>query len=292
MSINPHYVPGMGYKKHQPIPKRHDALDEVITRVRCGEIELKLTLTAKLLAKSLRAALVEPFLKVHNKRAATPVEWDQIVCIKVGCVPLASFDGEEVTAAAVLTPEALKQKARYRDTVSVVLMTAIPRPLLAGFTAVARELTLSHDDPPKVTQELLQIAADAATSEESDADMARRCVNAFQKIGDGADAVSVAAVRLAFLTDEYVRSLSFPEVSPHMTAIEGALERMATSSEASVELSEFSAFLTGISAAACAIPSAGIEPVVHTETLGHKNTGNSFLDQILNDDSVTARRVA
>jgi hypothetical protein len=291
MSINPHYVPGMGYKKHQPIPKAPDALDEIAARVRCGEVELKLTLSAKLLAKPLRAALVEPFLKVHNKRAATPIAWEHIVCIKVGSVPLASFD-EEMTGAAVLTPEARKQRSRYRDTVSVLLMANIPASLLAGFTAVARDETLAYDDPPKVTAELLQIAADAAASEDPDPDMNRRCVNAFQKIGDGAELVSVAAVRDAMLTDAYVRGLCFPDNSVHMPAIDGALTRMATSTKSSVTQPEFSDFLTGVSAAACAVPASGIEPVVHTATTGHKNTGNSFLDDLLNDESVTARQVA
>ena len=229
MTSNPtHYVPGMGYKK-MPMPRAPDALDQIVARVRCGEVELKLTLSAKLLAKPLRAALVEPFLKVHNKRAPAAVEWDQVACIKVGGVPLPFDDLEaEVTAATALTPEALKQKSHYRETISVDLLTAVPSPLLSGFVAVAREPPQAHDDPPMVTEELLKIGEAAATSDEADADMSRRCSNAFQKIADGAEAVSVSAIRAALLEDEYVRSLCFPEASPHVAALDGAVRRMAT----------------------------------------------------------------
>ena len=68
----------------------------------------------------------------------------------------------------------------------------------------------------------------AAKSDEADADMSRRCSNAFQKIADGAEAVSVSAVRAAFLEDVYVRSLCFPEASAHVAALDGAVRRMAT----------------------------------------------------------------
>jgi len=257
-------------------------------------VELKLTLSAKLLAKPLRAALVEPFLKVHNKRAPAAVEWDQIACIKVGGVPLPVDDLEaEVTAATALTPEALKQKNRYRETISVDLLTAVPSPLLSGFVAVAREPPQAHDDPPMVTEELLNIGEAAAKSDEADADMSRRCSNAFQKIADGAEAVSVSAVRAAFLEDVYVRSLCFPEASAHVAALDGAVRRMATNWRVpSVELGEFSAFFSALSAASCAVSAAGIEPIVHEATAGVHRTGNNFLDELLNDEGVSARRIA
>ena len=80
----PHYVPGMGFKKLPPGAIRTmSGPESVACRTKCGEVELKITLSAKLLAKPLRAALIEPFLKVHNKRAAAPVAWEDIKCIKV-----------------------------------------------------------------------------------------------------------------------------------------------------------------------------------------------------------------
>ena len=42
--------------------------EKVVARVRCGEVELKLTLTAKFLARSLSDALISPFLRAFDKK--------------------------------------------------------------------------------------------------------------------------------------------------------------------------------------------------------------------------------
>ena len=209
-SINPHHVPGMGFQKNQPIPKPKGILDSVAARVRCGEVELKLTLTPKLLVKTLRDALVEPFLKVHNKRAPVEVTWEQLACIKVDGITL---DDMDVIAESVLKKEELK----------VHLVTTIPEDPLENLVAVARIEPTSYMDPPMITEELLNLARAAASSDELDADLGRRCSNAFQKISDGAETVSLANVRLALLRDEYVRKLVAPDNSHHMVAIDGGI---------------------------------------------------------------------
>jgi hypothetical protein len=290
MSVNPHYTPGMGYKNHQPTPKVAGKLEQVIAKVRCGEVELKLTLTPKFLARPLRDALVEPFLKAHNKRAARAVAWDELACIKVDGLTL---DDMDVTTETVL-------KA---DSVTVALLTqeSMPSTLLAGLMAVAREPgspASPYSRPmPLLTKELVRIAQAAADSEEHDADLARRCSNAFQKVADGAEAISVKQARGAMLLDEYVRSLCFPEQSPHTAAIDAVVRRMATNGDVRCAASdEFAAFFAAISAMACAPPEAAEEEeeIDQSEMLssGVRRTGNSMLDQLLDDENVTARRVA
>jgi len=281
-SINPHYVPGMGFKKHQPMPKPPGALDKVVTRVSCGEVELKLTLTPKLLARPLRDAVVEPFLKAHNKRA-NAIAWVDLACIVVDGKPLDAMD--DVQADAVLKQESCR--------LQLVPLSGLPRSLLDGFLAVARVPPLPYSqDPPALTKELVRIAEAAAAAEEPDADVARRCTNAFHRIGHGEALISVAAARSALLYDDEVRSIGFPELSPHGAAIDGALHRMVTNRDAAtVDLSQFSRFFSAVSAAACAPPEAGVEEVA-MDSYGPNRTGNSFLDDLLGDDSVTARQVA
>ena len=289
MSINPHYVPGMGYKKHQPLPKLAGTLEQLTARVRCGDVELKLTLTSKLLARPLRDALVEPFLKVHNKRAATPLTWDDLGCIRVDGLPLDAID---VVAEAALKGDAARRGEPTR--VELVPSAAVPQSALEGFLAVARPPPAApYSRPlPGLTEELMRIVRAAAAAEHVDEDMRRRCVTAFGRVSAGAPAVSVAAVRAALLGDDDVRALGFPAHSPHGDAIDGALRRMATDrSRPTVDLEGFSALFAALSAAACAPPEAAIEEqslVPHSARL----TGNSFIDQLLDDDSVTVRPIA
>jgi len=281
----------MGFKKHQPVPKPQSGLEQVVVRVRCGEVELKLTLTTKLLVRPVRDALVEPFLKVHNKRAGTAVAWEDIACIKVEGNAL-DVDLDDVTAETVVAG----QRASRQESVHVTLVprASLPHSLIDGFVEVAREPPTPYSgDPPALTAELVRIASAAASEEELDSDMERRCATAFQQVGDGEDAISVAAVRSALLRDADMRALCFPAVSPHGPAIDGALRRMATNRDiASVGLTEFSSFFAALSAAACAAPEAGIEEMPIEEAYGPTRTGNSFLDELLNDESCSARRVA
>ena len=284
-SLNPHYVPGMGFKKHQPVPKPPGTLDQVVARTSCADVELKITLSTKLLVRPLRNALVEPFLKAYNKRAMAEATWDDVACVKVDGVTL---DGDlgEVTAQAVLPHEHVR--------VQVVLRESMPRSLFDGLLAVAREPPAPYSgEPPAFTQELVRVARVAASAEDFDADMSRRCENAFEQIGGGAQKITSAAARAALLRDEHVRELGFPQVSPHGPSIDGALRRMATDAAVeSVDLAEFSALFAALSAAACAPPEAAIEDLPIDKYEGVERTGNSFLDELLNDDSCSVRRVA
>ena len=292
-SINPHYTPGMGHKKHTPLPKLAGRLDEVAARVKCGSVELKLTLTAKFLARTLRDALIEPFLKVHNKRAQ-PLTFEEFACVKLNGNTLDAF--VDVVAGDVLKEPAVS--------VQLVPIAALPSSLLEGFLVAAREKLPARftaegyriPPPPTLTERLVSIA-EAANSEdaESDADMARRAANAFQKLGDGAEAISLARARMALLADDYVRSSCFPEVCPHGATLDAVLLRMPTNGDVpSVGGGEFAQFFAALSATACAPPEAGIEEDPEAEMLssGMRKTGNSFLDQLLDDDSVSARRIA
>ena len=171
-SINPHYTPGMGHKMHTPLPKLAGRLDEVAARVKCGSVELKLTLTAKFLARTLRDALIEPFLKVHNKRAQ-PLTFEEFACVKLNGNTLDAF--VDVVAGDVLKEPAVS--------VQLVPIAALPSSLLEGFLVAAREKLPARftaegyriPPPPTLTEKLVSIA-EAANSEDaaSDADMARR----------------------------------------------------------------------------------------------------------------------
>ena len=61
----------MAVKFPPPKPEEPKPVDQVF-RVRCDAVELKLTLSAKQLSKSLRDGIVTPFLKAYAKKAARP----------------------------------------------------------------------------------------------------------------------------------------------------------------------------------------------------------------------------
>ena len=67
-------------------------------RVSCGAVTLKLTLTEKLLGKSVRDALVAPFLRAHAKKTGVT-----ITCEDVGTVLV---DGSELVAWTTVTASA------------------------------------------------------------------------------------------------------------------------------------------------------------------------------------------
>lgn len=70
------------YKDHvepPPVPTK------LIIRVRCNEVELKLTLVAKFLAKPLTEALLKPFLAAYSKKALKgPASLDDVKRVRLG----------------------------------------------------------------------------------------------------------------------------------------------------------------------------------------------------------------
>lgn len=190
----PHYVPGMGFRKLPPgaiIPPSGPST--VVARTACNDVELKITLSAKLLAKSLRVALIEPFLKVHNKRASKPVVWDDIKCIKVdgytldepsiyadrGAEAAVPAEGaSQPSEASSPPPPPVAATFLTKAELRVELVTELPANLLDGVIAVARDHEeITHENyadppPPPLTVKLIAIAAQAgadATSATDDA---------------------------------------------------------------------------------------------------------------------------
>ena len=286
-----HHTPGMGYVKHMPAARGGGdggGVQSCACRTRCGDVELKITLTAKFLARPLRDALVEPFLKAHNKRSPSQVQWDDVKCIRVDGTTLDQID--DILAGAVFNVEEA----------TVLLVTQVPDSPLDSLLEAARGSDPRAAAPPRVTRELLRIAeyaADAAVDGTLEADVVRRSATAFETIGSGAAAVTSAAVRRALLRDESVRALCFPEASPHVPCLDGALNRMAVDVRASTcELRHFVPLFAALSAAACAPESAATEET--DEAQKSKSRGvrlgaesGSLLESILNDDKVDARRI-
>lgn len=304
MNGNPHHVPGMGYAKNNPSP-RPTSIESVACRTRCGEVELKITLTPKFLARPFRDALVEPFLKVHNKRATQPVSWEHVKCVKI--------DGFAVDALSDTTIAASLLTKEY---VTVELLTSVPSSLFDALVEVAREFEPVTQDnyetppPPPMTRKLIAIAQSAAEAVDAagddvadatetsagghvDEDTLRRSNNAFEAIAGGSPSVAGPQVRTALLSDDYVRSLCFPPQSPHNTTLEDKLRRMSMdrADSGSIEAAEFTRFFVALSAAACAPKSAAEEEP--DPATGRKANGGSkdFLQQLMDDENCTVRRV-
>lgn len=97
--------------------------DKVVALVRCADVELKLTLTAKFLAKPLRDALMVPFLKAYSKKqaAAADTTVDDVAVVEIDGEPVADFAAECATlfkspeASVVLTLEAAPEAASGDD---------------------------------------------------------------------------------------------------------------------------------------------------------------------------------
>ena len=68
------------------------------TVVSCGDVSLKLTLTAKQLSKPFDQAVLAPFLKAYSKKTGTTVSVDKVTCVKVDDVML----GDPTIAASVV----------------------------------------------------------------------------------------------------------------------------------------------------------------------------------------------
>ena len=316
-TMNPHYTPGMGFKTHAPPPPRQ--LDKVVAEVRCGDVKLKLTLTSKFLARPLRAALIEPFLKAHNKKVAEPVEWEHIKCVKV------SLDGSEC-AETVANPCAPCESILTGPSAIVQLLTSVPESCLESWVdAASTKRAFSPYVPVEergvgnVTGPLLRAAVAAANTDSAplDGDTARRCRSAFEAVAgaEGGALLSLADVRRAFLEDEVVRSQCFLAGggSPHAACLDASIGRMSIAygpaagemgaegggadatadAPKTVSVDDFTRFFAAISAAACAPPNAAQDdpPPVPADGDGSR-TGNDFLDQLLNDDGVKSRRIA
>ncbi len=102
--------------------------DHGVFRVRCAEVELKLTLTPKLLGQSLREAVVLPFLKAYAKRTGGALlDADAVVSISV--------DGLETSDATKASSFALGNVVRVelalKDDQSAAATTAPPAVELA-----------------------------------------------------------------------------------------------------------------------------------------------------------------
>ena len=178
-----------------------------VARVRCGEVELKLTLTPKFLAKPLQAALLDPFLGAYNKRAAQPINWEAVKCVKIDGVTV--YD-PHVIARSVLTGEH-----------SVQLVTTIESDLSQSFFAAAKGAEGSeagmHDytgiNPglisaaEKAVEKLLEMPT--PVSRPPDPDMMRRCGKAFGAIAGKEEVASRTQILSAFLADVTVRNLCF-----------------------------------------------------------------------------------
>ena len=140
--------------------------------VQCLSVKLKLTLTDSLLQKSLRDAVVEPFLGAYNKRAAVPLSTQELLRVEVDgavCDPstmagkLLTVDAPTVVlhapavdaqgladALTALTDEATEEEA-------LVTLRALRR---ASHDEAAREAVLA----PRVVARAVEYAALSAAA--------------------------------------------------------------------------------------------------------------------------------
>ena len=140
--------------------------------MQCLSVKLKLTLTDSLLQKSLRDAVVEPFLGAYNKRAAVPLSTQELLRVEVDgavCDPstmagkLLTVDAPTVVlhapavdaqgladALTALTDEAMEEEA-------LVTLRALRR---ASHDEAAREAVLA----PRVVARAVEYAALSAAA--------------------------------------------------------------------------------------------------------------------------------
>ena len=145
---------------------------KVVVVVQCLSVKLKLTLTDPLLQKSLRDAVVEPFLGAYNKRAAVPLTAQELLRVEVNgvaCDP-STRAGELLTADAptvvLHAPPADAQgladaltalPASATDEEALVTMRALRR---ASHAEAAREAVLA----PRVVARTVEYAALSAAA--------------------------------------------------------------------------------------------------------------------------------
>ena len=99
-----------------PVPLKlvRAAAADAAVIVRCGAIELRLKLPAEAGGRSLLAAIVSPFLRAYNARAAQPLEASQIERIDLGArsfTDLSSHTCHLLSAGAAQLLELRRQRA-------------------------------------------------------------------------------------------------------------------------------------------------------------------------------------
>ena len=170
--------------------------EKSVLRVRCGAVELKLTLNARLLSKPFAVAVIEPFLKALNKKqgetGAFPIERRHVLgaLVEGDRVETAAFDhrsatdvlaGREAARVDVLVPKEMLPVAAPRPptfaappamaTPRYAPPAMAPRPPTAAATAVAiaggaakgaaatpAMLSLPPPPPPALTEPVLSAA--------------------------------------------------------------------------------------------------------------------------------------
>ena len=140
--------------------------------VQCLSVKLKLTLTEPLLQKSLRDAVVEPFLGAYNNRAAVPLTMQELLRVEVdgaACEP-SRMAGELLTSEAptvvlhappadaqVLADALTALPASATDEEALVTLRALRR---ASHDEAAREAVLA----PRVVARTVEYAALSAAA--------------------------------------------------------------------------------------------------------------------------------
>ena len=145
---------------------------KVVVVVQCLSVKLKLTLTEPLLQKSLRDAVVEPFLGAYNNRAAVPLTMQELLRVEVdgaACEP-SRMAGELLTSEAptvvlhappadaqVLADALTALPASATDEEALVTLRALRR---ASHDEAAREAVLA----PRVVARTVEYAALSAAA--------------------------------------------------------------------------------------------------------------------------------
>jgi hypothetical protein len=146
--------------------------EKSVLRVRCGAVELKLTLNARLLSKPFAVAVIEPFLKALNKKqgetGAFPIERRHVLgaLVEGDRVETAAFDhrsatdvlaGREAARVDVLVPKEMLPVAAPRPPTAAATAVAIAGGA-KGAAATPAMLSLPPPPPPALTEPVLSAA--------------------------------------------------------------------------------------------------------------------------------------
>lgn len=147
--------------------------EKSVLRVRCGAVELKLTLNARLLSKPFAVAVIEPFLKALNKKqgetGAFPIERRHVLdaLVEGDRVETAAFDhrsatdvlaGREAARVDVLVPKEMLPVAAPRPPTAAATAVAIAGGAAKGAAATPAMLSLPPPPPPALTEPVLSAA--------------------------------------------------------------------------------------------------------------------------------------
>ena len=260
-------------------------------RVRCGSVELKLTLTKKLQQLPLRDAVAIPFLKAYNKKCPdAPASWETLKCVQInGWTMLERETLEEKEARDVLDEGA---RVLLVATIDADLPTSF---LEAARTSVAaRKVRAFPSRLLRVAEEAVAAAAalqDGDGSQAVDADLGRRTKRAFEVISGDELALrcSRASVLKHMMGDhERVRKLAMLAFSEHASYVAMALKQIAVDEAASVSRDEFARFFAAVSATACAPTSAA---AMTKEELGEDSGMDGFMSDLLKDPKCSVKRI-